>query len=391
MEYLQDNHKIVSYKIANHYLKKYGSEAKVIIQSPGRINIMGEHTDYNEGYVLPAAIDHNMYVAISENQSQGVNLYSIDYDQNHFIVLDNKIVRTEHSWANLISGFLSQLSDQISGINLAFGGNIPEGAGVSFSAALCCGVVMALSELFELNLDKWEMARIAQKAEHDFALVECGIMDQFACLFGLTNHVLLLDCKTLKYEESEIDTAGYKFVLLNSNVKHNLKSSAYNLRRHESANALKLLKISSPSITTYQDVSMVELKKMKGAMLENFWKRAVHIVSENERVIQINERLKGGDHEKVGQLLTEGHESEKHFYEITCKETDFIVYELIKYPIVLGARQVGGGFGGCILALVKDTDVSEVIETVASKYKKRFSLKLQNIPIKISRGCHRIK
>ena len=391
METIGENYKVISYKIEDHFRKRYKIGAEIIVQSPGRINIMGEHTDYNNGYVLPAAIDHYMYIAVSKNQSDKANLYSIDYKEDYTISLNDSIKRVDSAWVNLINGVLSQLSNRIGGIDLAFGGNIPEGAGVSSSAALCCGIAYSLSELFDLGLKKWEIAKIAQKAEHDFALVQCGIMDQFACLFGLTNHVLLLNCKTLEYEESEIDISGYKFVLLNSNVKHNLEDSAYNSRKFESGEALKILQKSNSEIQSYQDVTLKMLDETRNEMSETVWKRAFHVVSENTRVIQINNELKSGHYEKVGQLLTEGHNSEKNYYEITCEETDFIVDELNSHKNVMGARQVGGGFGGCVLALMKDADISKVVEKVAKDYKRAFSLKLDNIPIKISRGCHRIK
>ncbi len=388
---LEENYKIISYKIEDHFAKQYDADAEVIVQSPGRINVMGEHTDYNSGFVLPAAIDHYMYVAVSKNQSNQARLFSIDYQEEASVNLEGKISRVEKPWENLIRGVLSQLTEKVSGIDLAFGGNIPEGAGVSSSAALCCGVVTALSELFDLKLNKWEIAKIAQKSEHDFTLVQCGIMDQFACLFGVTNHVLLLNCKTLQFKESEINISGYKFVLLNSNVKHNLGDSAYNSRKYESALALKTLKKSNPNIESFQNVTLNMLDAAKETMASTPWKRAFHIVTENNRVLDINEELKNGNYEAVGRLLTEGHNSEKCNYEITCEETDFMVEELIGHKTVMGARQVGGGFGGCVLAFVKDSGINEMIGSVSLKYRKRYSLKMDNIPIKISQGCHRIK
>lgn len=387
---LLENVKIISYKIEKHFAKRFEREPEIVIQSPGRINIIGEHTDYNDGYVLPAAIDHYMYVGISKSDSDQVSVYSVDYDENASIDLTN-LQRTDNEWLNLISGILSELKGKIGGFDMAFGGNIPEGAGVSSSAALCCGLAMALSELFDLRLEKWEMAKIAQKSEHNFANVQCGIMDQFACLFGLTNHVLLLDCKSLDYQESEVDMAGFKFLLLNSNVKHNLGDSEYNSRRAESEKAIELIKEAYPKVKSYQDVRQEMLYEIQHKMSGTILNRALHIVSENTRVLEINDKLKSGSYEEVGKLLTEGHMSEKHHYEITCEETDFIVDELTQYTTVLGARQVGGGFGGCVLALVKDAATDEIVREVAKNYRKTFNLKLDQIPIKISEGCHRIK
>lgn len=384
-----ENYKIETYNVEDHYKNKFSRYPEVVIKSPGRINVIGEHTDYNDGYVLPAAINYYMYVAVSKNNTNKINLYSIDYDESHSCTIEG-LKRGESGWANLIYGVVKQLVGRVEGIDLAFGGNIPEGAGVSSSAALCCGVGMALSELFDLKMDKWQLAKVAQKSEHEFALVQCGIMDQFACLFGLTNHVLLLDCKSLEYKESEIDMGGYKFILLNSNVKHSLGDSDYNLRKIESTTALDIFKARGSKVATYQDATLKLIDELKSSMPVHVWKRAFHIVSENYRVEKVNAELKAGNYETVGNLLTEGHNSLKNYYEVTCLETDFIVNELNKHPNVLGARQVGGGFGGCVLALVKDADINRVVGQVALAYKKSFNLKLDDIPIKISRGCHRI-
>ncbi len=385
-----ENFKVMSFKIEELFTAHFGHAPDVVIKSPGRINIIGEHTDYNDGFVLPAAIDYYMYIGITKRNDEKIVIHSIDYDETEEVDLQH-IERSGNGWLNLILGVVSQMKSKLGGFNLGFGGNIPEGAGLSSSAALCCGTTLALSELFELKLEKWDIIRTAQRSEHEFALVECGIMDQFACMFGLTNHVLLLDCKSLTFQESEFNLGGYKFVLLNSNVKHNLVESDYNNRKRESAEALKLLKSMHPRAESFQDVQLKMLEEDQVKIPTKLWKRAYHIVSENQRVLNVNVELKSGNYERVGRLLTEGHASLKDYYEVTCQETDFLVDELNKSSKVLGARQVGGGFGGCILALVKDMDVDHVIGEVSASYKKTFSIKLDNIPIKIARGCHRIK
>ncbi|MEM6643230.1 MAG: galactokinase [Bacteroidota bacterium] len=378
-----------TYDIAKFYHSKFNAKPEVIMQSPGRINIIGEHTDYNLGYVLPAAINHYMFIGVSSNGSNQVNLHSIDYQQDESISLD-KVERTENGWLNLISGVVNQLKERIGGFDLAFGGNIPEGAGVSSSAALCCGVASALSELYGLGLEKWEIAKIAQKSEHEFALVKCGIMDQFACLFGLKDHVLLLNCESYEYEESKVDIAGYKFLLVNSNVKHSLGDSAYNTRRDESTRALEQVKKKYPEVKTYQDVTSAMLHEMTDELEEVLWKRAFHVVSENERVFEMKDSLKSKDQQKVGELLSQGHVSLKDNFEVTCAETDYLVASLENQASVLGARQVGGGFGGCILALVQDTDLDQLLAPIREAYKTKFDLELDNIPVQLSQGCHRI-
>ncbi|HAA11236.1 MAG TPA: galactokinase, partial [Cytophagales bacterium] len=213
--------------------QRYQRPPEVGVASPGRVNIIGEHTDYNDGYVLPAAIDHHIYLLFAKNGTDTVNLYSLDYDQAVSVPL-REVRRTESPWQNFIYGVVYQLRDRIEGFDLAFCGNVPEGAGLSSSAAICCGIGFGLNELFELDLQKWDLAKIAQKSEHDFALLNCGIMDQFACLFGQKGHALKLDCTDLTYEASEVDLAGCVFLLLNSMVKHSLGDSDYNRRREES-------------------------------------------------------------------------------------------------------------------------------------------------------------
>jgi len=390
MTLIKENTRLILYKIDDYYKDRFGEEPQVVIKSPGRVNIIGEHTDYNLGYVLPAAIDHYMFIGISKNNTDQVKLYSIDYEEDATLEL-SKITRSELGWLNLISGVVNQLKDKIGGFDLAFGGNIPQGAGVSSSAALCCGVTMAISELFELNLDKWKIAKVAQKSEHEFALVQCGIMDQFACLFGITNHVFLLDCNRLIYEESEAAIDGFRLLLINSNVSHSLNDSEYNKRKTESSQALNIIKDSYKRVQSYQDVNTNMLEEL-GTQLNSIQrKRAYHVVTENRRVMEMRDHLKRKEYEKAGELLIKGHQSLKDYYEVTCKETDFLVDELTLQKSVLGARQVGGGFGGCVLVLMKDSNVDETLKSIDASYKKKFNLKLDHIPIKISKGCHRIK
>jgi len=386
----QENHKVVSYNISEHFQQKWGNEPEVIIQSPGRINIIGEHTDYNDGFVLPAAISHYMFVALSKNGTNDINLYSIDYDQQEKLSFE-EIQRSDNGWLNLISGVVDQISDKISGFDISFGGNIPEGSGLSSSAALCSGVTYGLSELFDLKFEKWDVVKIAQKSEHNFALVQCGIMDQFACMFGLDSHVLLLNCKNYEYEESEIDISGFRLLLINSNVKHNLGDSAYNLRKEESASALEILKNENSNIDSYQNVTLEMLDKAKNKMSDVQWNRALHVVSENDRVFKIKDALKLKQCEVVGELLSKGHYSLKNHYDVTCEETDFLVKQLNVEETVCGARQLGGGFGGCILALIKDIDTDQMLERINQSYFTSFGFKLDNIPVHISKGCQRIK
>ena len=371
------------------FYAKYSSWPNDIIKSPGRINLIGEHTDYNNGYVLPAAIDYHITVAVSKNDLNKIRLYSIDYNESFSCEL-KKFKRTNKSWINLILGVIHQLLGKIGGVDLAFYGDIPRGAGVSSSAAICCGVTMALNELYGLNLSKWDIAIIAQKSEHKFALVQCGIMDQFACVFGLANHVFMLNCLTLDYQDSEINLSGHRFILIDSAVRHNLEDSDYNNRKKESHRALDLLKEMNLSIKSFQDVKIQHLASVKDKIENKFWKRAFHIISENKRVLDMQKVLQKSMYEVAGKLLNQSHNSLKEYYEVTCPETDYLVKELNKLSVVLGARQIGGGFGGCVLTLVKDTYKNTMLDTLEATYKNKFDLQLKKIHINISDGCHRI-
>lgn len=374
-------------EVQDIFREKFRLNPSVSIKAPGRINIIGEHTDYNLGYVLPAAIDYHIYVGMSKNGTRKTNIYSGDFDQRYEFDLDNLSI-TGISWLNLVKGVFDQLKDQVEGVDIVLIGDVPVGAGLSSSAALCSATAMALADLFHLPLGRWTLARIAQKSEHIFAGVQCGIMDQFASLFGQKDHVLMLDCNTLDYKPIKVNIEGSRFFLLDSNVKHQLNESEYNARSNESSQALKELKRLFPGINNFRDVSLSDLLGIKEDAI--WWKRARHIISENNRVLDIVAGLEKDNFQDVGRILFEGHESLKHDFEITCPETDFIVQELQKENMVYGARQVGGGFGGCVLVFTKDEALNEMVEQVGMKYKSQFNISLRYLPINFSDGCHRI-
>lgn len=364
---------------------RFKKDPDLLVQAPGRINIMGEHTDYNHGLVLPAAIDHYIYMAFAKNSSETVNIVALDPDESESFDIGNSSL-TEYEWANLIKGVLLQLKGKISGFDLVFCGDIPEGAGLASSAALCSGIAFGLNQLFKLDMKKWDLVKAAQKSEHDFLGVQVGIMDPFASIFGMTNHVLMLDCLNLTFSETDVDQTGYKFLLLDSKIKHELNHSAYSERKKESARALEILKLIYPKVKTYRDVTVEVLEKTPMDLtLRN---RAHHIISENLRVQEVTKVLQKHKMEKLGDLLNEGHASLKYDFEITSTETDFLQEILNDEPNVLGAKQVGRGFGGCILCVVKDQGVDDMVGKVQEKYKKKYALELNRIPIRISKGCH---
>ncbi|HHP7242706.1 MAG TPA: galactokinase [Cyclobacteriaceae bacterium] len=374
-------------KIIKGFIDSFNNFPILIIQSPGRINIIGEHTDYNDGFVLPAAINRSICLAFALNDSPFCNVLALDYDQSASFKLES-IVESDKQWLNYILGVTHQLAGRISGFNMAFTGDIPLGAGLSSSAALSCGVAMGLSELFGLNIDRKQLALIAQKAEHDFAHVKCGLMDQYACLFGKANHAILLDCMNLTFQKSSFDLSGCNWLLINSNVSHQLDNSAYNDRRIESKRAIEEMRQHGFEINSYRAINESMLKKAEADISPMLWKRANHIVTENNRVHKVSEALGARNFEKVGAELINSHLSLREDYEVTCRETDFLVKELTKEKTVYGARQIGGGFGGCILALAKDNNTSELLNRLDSSYSYKFNKAITHIPVEISDGCH---
>lgn len=373
-------------RVVKAFKTKFDSPVQITVKAPGRVNIIGEHTDYNNGYVLPAAIDYAIYFAFAKSDRRTTRVYSVDYDA--FYELDKNVaIKTEEKWINLVLGVIDQLSDRIGQFDVVFAGNIPQGAGLSSSAALCCGLAFGLSELYELRLEKWSIAKIAQQSEHEFGGVACGIMDQFASVFGITNHVLELDCLTLEHQPHEFDISGYRLLLVDSGVTHALETSEYNVRREECNSAIDKLRGTSSGVSTYQDVTIALLEEQQGALSEKEYCRAKHVVSENLRVKEMVSLLKDRNFENAGRCLLDRHKSLKEDFEVTCEETNFLVHELIQHEVVLGARQVGGGFGGCVLAIAKDLNLNTVVDQVKKKYRKKFHLPLRVIPVKISSGC----
>ena len=370
--------------------KRYDAHEPVVIKAPGRINLMGTHTDYNLGFVLPASINYQICTAMTPNDTDHCRIYSIDFDQEVTVSL-SEIKPGDTTWLNLILGVVNQLKERIGGFDLVFTGNIPRGSGLSSSAALCSSLAFGLSELFGLQLEKWDMAKLGQKSEHEFAGVQCGIMDQFASLFGETGKVLKLNCLSLTYESISFDIKGHQLFLFNSNVPHALHESAYNDRSNESAEALSFLKSKEAGITSFQDLDAATLEKYVRKLSNVGYRRARHIITENARVNQMSEALATGRFAEAGQLLLESHLSQQNDYEVTCEQTDFLVQSIMQEEAVLGARQVGGGFGGCVLGIAKDEDLDPVFGRLNIQYQARYGLSITPIPIKISEGCHLVE
>jgi galactokinase len=358
--------------------KKNFNEEPVIVRSPGRVNIIGEHTDYNNGFVLPAAIDKAIYVAVSARNDDKIKLYSGEFDETFETSLAG-LKPTDKGWPNYILGVANQLKERgyaIEGFNLAIDGDVPIGSGLSSSAAVECATAFALNEVFKFGIDKKDLAFIGQKAEHTFAGVMCGIMDQFASVFGKKNHVIKLDCQSLDYEYVPLNLEGYKILLLNTNVKHSLGSSEYNTRRAQCEQGVAWVKEHNPEVNSLRDVSMDMLHKyveLKDALI---YQRCKYVVEEKERLLTGCEDLKSGDLKSLGRKMFQTHDGLSKEYEVSCRELDFLVDAVRNNPDVVGARMMGGGFGGCTINIVKEEAIDDLVSQLEESYQKSMGKEL---------------
>jgi len=364
------------------------AEQPVIFRSPGRINILGEHTDYNEGFVLPAAIDKNIYVGISKRADDEIHLFACDFNES-FNTGTGNIKPVAVQWPNYILGVVDQLQKQglqIHGFNLVIDGDIPIGAGLSSSAAVECAVIFALNNMFNLGLSRMQMVPLAQKAEHVFAGVNCGIMDQFASMFGKKDHAIKLDCRSLHYEYVPVKPDGYAFVLFNSNVKHNLASSEYNTRRKQCEEGVAIIAQNNPAIKSLRDVNMNMLTDHVAPVDPLIFKRCKYVVQENERLHAACDFLKQGNIKALGEKMYQTHHGLQYDYEVSCPELDFLVGYVKNIPEVAGARMIGGGFGGCTLNLVKEESIEKLVSAISEAYSKTMNIPLSTYYVHVENG-----
>lgn len=354
------------------------NEEPILVRSPGRVNIIGEHTDYNEGFVLPAAIDKAIYIAINKRSDDAIHLYAQDYKQPFESSLST-LAPTDKSWPNYILGVVDQLQKRghtLGGFNLVIDGDVPLGAGLSSSAAVECATAFALNHLFHLGIEKMELVKAAQLAEHTFAGVLCGIMDQFASMFGKKNHVIKLDCRSLEYEYVPLDLKGYKIVLFNTNVKHSLASTEYNTRRQQCEQGVAWLKEKYPQVNSLRDVNMPMLDEMVKPKDELIYLRCKYVVEEKERLLTGCEDLQKGNIKALGEKMFRTHEGLSREYEVSCKELDFLVNAVRGNNAVLGARMMGGGFGGCTINLIQEDAIDTLVEKLSKEYQQAMNLEL---------------
>ena len=363
----------------------------VLYTSPGRVNLIGEHTDYNGGYVFPGAIDKGIYAVIRLNGTDKVRAYSIDKEDYREFGLKEEDFPNMH-WANYIFGVCREIQKRgytIGGFDTVFFGNVPIGAGMSSSAALESTYAFALNELFNLNIDKFELARIGQATEHNYVGVKCGIMDQFASLFGKAGHLMRLNCATMEFEYFPFNPKGYKVVLLDTVVKHELASSAYNKRRESCENACAHIAAKHPEVKYLSDATMEMLNEVKAEISAEDYMRAEYVIGEKQRVLDVCDALEKGDYETVGDRMYGTHYGMSKLYEVSCEELDYL-NDIAKECGVTGSRVMGGGFGGCTINLVKEELYDAFIATAKQKFAVKFGHEPKVYDVVISDGARRL-
>ncbi len=374
-------------KLRKQFIDIYGEEPR-LFRSPGRINIIGEHTDYNDGFVLPAAINQAAYVAATPRNDQQIRLYSVSFNE-HFSCTTDTLERRGGAWTDYVLGVADQLLKKnypIAGFNLLIDGDIVIGAGLSSSAAVECCVLYALDDLFQLGLEKMELATLSQMAEHEFAGVKCGIMDQFASVFGKTEHAVKLDCRSLAFEYIPLDLKEYTILLLNSNVKHSLADSEYNTRRLQCEQGVQWVAAEEPDIRSMRDVTLQQLNAYVQPKDELIYRRCKYVIEENERLLQACSDLSGGNMEGLGRQLFGSHRGLSEDYEVSCPELDWLVNFVKNKPAVMGARMMGGGFGGCTINLVRKNAAAALVEEAATLYKTTYGLDLEAYAVETADG-----
>ncbi len=367
----------------------YGSLPEVVVRAPGRVNLIGEHTDYNDGFVLPAAIDRAIHYAGRRRADRRVRVYSEDFKASVEFDLDDIQKASEHTWSNFLRGvskFLEADGHRLTGADIAFGGDVPREAGLSSSAAVEVGATAFWNKLMGLGLDPVYAVKLARRTENEFVGVPCGIMDQFISALGRRDHALFLDCRDLTYRHVPL-RGDVKIVVCNSGVKRALAQSEYEVRLKQCRAAVARIATTGRAVKSLRDVQPLDIDAMRGKMDSLLWRRAHHIVSENERVLEAVRVLESGDLERFGELMNQSHESLRDDYEVSSKELDQLVELARRQPGVLGARMTGAGFGGCTVNLVRADAAESFAQAVAKGYEKALGLKAEIYVCQASDGA----
>jgi len=372
--------------IKRNFAERFGAEG-TLYASAGRINLIGEHTDYNGGFVFPGAIDKVIMAEIKPTGTDKVRVYSVDIDEYAEFGLKEEDAPRQQ-WARYIFGVCREIikrGGKVGGFDAVFAGNVPLGAGLSSSAALESCFAFALNDQFNDNkIDKFELAKIGQSTEHNYCGVNCGIMDQFASVFGKKDHLIRLDCRSLEYEYFPFKLDGYKLVLVDSKVKHELVDSPYNKRRASCEHVAKVL-----GVETLRDAELADLEKVKDSISEEDYNRAKYVIEEKQRVLDVCDALQRGDYETVGDRMYKTHEGMSKLYEVSCVELDYL-NDIAKECGVTGSRIMGGGFGGCTINLVKDELYDNFIATAKKKFAEKYGHEPQVYEVIVSGGARKI-
>ncbi|MEO6904969.1 MAG: galactokinase [Ginsengibacter sp.] len=376
--------------VRNIFIEKFET-APLVFYSPGRINLIGEHIDYNDGFVMPAAIDKGIFFAIALNNSEKVNCYSIDFDESISVPLSE--IKKMDTWKNYVLGVVNEfqkLNLLVIGFDCIFGGNIPIGGGLSSSAALEGGISMGINELCNFEMSRKDLALLGQRAEHDFPGVKCGIMDQYANMLGKKNNVILLDTMKVTSEYIPFHIEGFEIILINTKVHHTLASSEYNQRRKECEKGLAIL-TKELHIQSFRDIkNQDELLPFKNEMGDQIYNRCLYVVEEILRTKKAAILLKENDLIGFGKLMFQTHEGLKNLYEVSCKELDFLVDAAKENKDVIGARLMGGGFGGCTINVVKEEGVKLFLSKVLPAYKNEFNIDAESYDVRTVDGTGEI-
>ena len=378
-------------RISEKFKTLFGNEGE-FFASAGRINLIGEHTDYNGGYVFPGAIDKGIIAEIALNGSDKVCAFSLDMDEYVEFGL-NEEDKPHQSWACYLFGVCRETikrGGKVAGFNTVFAGDVPLGAGLSSSAALESTYAFAINELNGNGIDRFELAKIGQSTEHNYCGVKCGIMDQFASCFGREGSLIRLNCKTLEYKYFPFNPKGYKLVLVDSCVKHELASSAYNKRRQSCANAAAAIRKNHPEVEFLSDAKRLWLDEVRSDIPQEDFLRAEYVIGEVQRVLDVCDALERADYETVGELMYQTHFGLSHLYEVSCEKLDFL-NKLARKMEVTGSRVMGGGFGGCTINLVKEELYQDFVDAAIEKFTQKFGHAPKIYDVVISDGARKLQ
>lgn len=378
-------------KISEKFSLLFPQQEGVFYAAAGRVNLIGEHTDYNGGYVFPGAIDKGIMAEIALNGSERVAVYSLDMDEYVEFGLNEEDAPSQ-SWARYIFGVCRETikrGGKVAGFNAVFAGDVPLGAGLSSSAALESCFAYAINDLNRNGIDKFELAKIGQSTEHNYCGVNCGIMDQFASCFGKKGSLIRLNCKTMEYKYFPFNPEGYKLVLVDSCVKHELASSAYNKRRQSCERACEAIRKNHPDVDFLSDAKRLWLDEVRAEIPEEDFLRAEYVIGEVQRVLDVCDALERGDYETVGELMYQTHFGLSRLYEVSCEELDFL-NKLARKMDVTGSRVMGGGFGGCTINLVKDELYQSFVDAAVEQFTEKFGHAPKIYDVVISDGARRL-